>query len=226
MKSSNIFDQILSVDNFVAFKKLMVKKNKELYLEAYNLLEQEGRINPKIEEKITVDINKKPEVNKISEGVKKEVDYNFELQKTNKIVSIYEKKLNTAKDEELTDEVLKQIKKDLGPLKELQPLTKPVGKSLNQIDEIRNLIKSKKTNEITEQDKIKKDEEDRAKEIKNREEHFLSLKNKINEKRNTDIKNEYESHMKDNGNKLESIPAAFKNWLIIYKLVYIFKMKW
>jgi len=211
MKSSNIFDQILSVDNFVAFKKLMVKKNKELYLEAYNLLEQEGRINPKIEEKITVDINKKPEVNKISEGVKKEVDYNFELQKTNKIVSIYEKKLNTAKDEELTDEVLKQIKKDLGPLKELQPLTKPVGKSLNQIDEIRNLIKSKKTNEITEQDKIKKDEEDRAKEIKNREEHFLSLKNKINEKRNTDIKNEYESHMKDNGNKLESIPAAFKN---------------
>jgi len=37
MKSSanmNIFDQILSVDNFVAFKKLMVKKNKELYLEA------------------------------------------------------------------------------------------------------------------------------------------------------------------------------------------------
>jgi len=211
MKSSNIFDQILSVDNFVAFKKLMVKKNKELYLEAYNLLEQEGRINPKIEEKITVDINKKPEVNKISEGVKKEVDYNIELQKTNKIVSIYEKKLNSAKDEELTDEVLKQIKKDLGPLKELQPLTKPVGKSLNQIDEIRNLIKSKKTNEITEQDKIKKDEEDRAKEIKNREEHFLSLKNKINEKRNTDIKNEYESHMKDNGNKLESIPAAFKN---------------
>jgi len=211
MKSSNIFDQILSVDNFVAFKKLMVKKNKELYLEAYNLLEQEGRINPKIEEKITVDINKKPEVNKISEGVKKEVDLNFEIQRTNKIVSIYEKKLNSAKDEELTDEVLKQIKKDLGPLKELQPLTKPVGKSLNQIDEIRNLIKSKKTNEITEQDKIKKDEEDRAKEIKNREEHFLSLKNKINEKRNTDIKNEYESHMKDNGNKLESIPAAFKN---------------
>lgn len=189
----------------------MVKKNKELYLEAYNLLEQEGRINPKIEEKITVDINKKPEVNKISEGVKKEVDLNFEIQRTNKIVSIYEKKLNSAKDEELTDEVLKQIKKDLGPLKELQPLTKPVGKSLNQIDEIRNLIKSKKTNEITEQDKIKKDEEDRAKEIKNREEHFLSLKNKINEKRNTDIKNEYESHMKDNGNKLESIPAAFKN---------------
>lgn len=111
----------------------------------------------------------------------------------------------------MTDEVLKQIKKDLGPLKELQPLTKPMGKSLNQIDEIRNLIKSKKTNEITEQDKIKKDEEDRQKEIKNREEHFTSLKNKMNEKRHSEIRTEYEHHMKDNGNKLESIPAAFKN---------------
>lgn len=93
----------------------------------------------------------------------------------------------------------------------MQPLTKPMGKSLNQIDEIRNLIKSKKTNEITQQDKLKKEEEDRLKEIKNREEHFLSLKNKINEKRNTDIKTEYENHVKDNGNKLDFIPAAFKN---------------
>jgi len=67
----------------------MVKKNKELYLEAYNLLEQEGRINPKVEEKnVTIDINKQPEVNKISEELKKEVNENFELQKTKKIVSI------------------------------------------------------------------------------------------------------------------------------------------
>jgi len=29
-KDMNIFDQILSVENFIAFKKLMVKKNKEL----------------------------------------------------------------------------------------------------------------------------------------------------------------------------------------------------
>lgn len=89
IKASNIFDQILSVDNFVAFKKLMVKKNKELYLEAYNLLEQEGRINPKVTENINpVNINKQPEVNKISEELKKEVEINFEKEKTKKIVSI------------------------------------------------------------------------------------------------------------------------------------------
>lgn len=89
IKASNIFDQILSVDNFVAFKKLMVKKNKELYLEAYNLLEQEGRINPKVSEnKNPVNINKQPEVNKISEELKKEVEINFEKEKTKKIVSI------------------------------------------------------------------------------------------------------------------------------------------
>lgn len=57
-------------------------------MEAYNLLEQEGRINPKVEEKVNIDINKQPEVNKISEELKKEVNENFEMQKTKKIVSI------------------------------------------------------------------------------------------------------------------------------------------
>lgn len=96
-------------------------------------------------------------------------------------------------------------------MKELQPLVKPQGKSLNQIDEIRNLIKSKKDNVLNENVKLKKEEEDRQNEIKKREEHFTSLKNKIHEKRNTDIKTEYDSHVKNNGNKLESIPTAFKN---------------
>jgi hypothetical protein len=43
-KDSKIFKQILLCDNFLAFKKIMVSKNKELEVEALQKIHQESKV--------------------------------------------------------------------------------------------------------------------------------------------------------------------------------------
>lgn len=58
LKSPNhkkIFEQLLIVDNFLVFKKLMVKRNKELELEALKeVMKQDKETKPEDQEKLKV----------------------------------------------------------------------------------------------------------------------------------------------------------------------------
>lgn len=49
-KDHKIFQQILLCDNFLAFKKIMIAKNKELEIEALKKISQDGTININISE--------------------------------------------------------------------------------------------------------------------------------------------------------------------------------
>lgn len=206
----NIFDQILSVENFIAFKKLMVKKNKELYIEAYKILEAQGQIKiPEQNKKVEDPKESKNEIKEKEKAdeIKKELDETLKLEKEQKILNIQTKKLDFEQDN-VSDTDLEQIKRDLGPLNELKPL-KPLNTSKkNQIDEIRMIIEQKKKMGLQEEKKVKDDEVNKQQQIKQRENYFNNLRDQIKSKKNEEIENEYVEHVKNNGNKLEQIPSV------------------
>mmetsp|Transcript_117179 Transcript_117179/g.251952 ORF Transcript_117179/g.251952 Transcript_117179/m.251952 type:complete len:273 (-) Transcript_117179:73-891(-) len=166
-RDMSIFDQILSVDNFIAFKKLMVKKNKELYLEAYKILESEGQLKKESNEKEKRKKTEKLEMNQTnlneknaeSQQSKSESDTgktgNQEEKLTpakssenKKIEETLKKEMNAEKDKKIIKIYEKKLEtdKDITP-QELESIKKDLGplKPLRELQPLGAISNSKKS---------------------------------------------------------------------------------